>query len=176
MKKIFKSAIFIAASSAIAFTSCKKTDEATPLKNAESTATIKGQLLCDKDETNDADGAEFVDTDPAIGAKIKVTTYSDITGDKGNPIVQIITVDANGNYLINVPSTAEGAYVEIEAYDYETKLKFNYFDKGTKKEGTENGYFSGFYIDDITVYPNEVKNLDKEYYGAFNSTANPSKY
>lgn len=181
MKKVFKTALIVAASIMISTSSCKKADEATPLENATSSATIKGVLLYDKNTVNDRDinGNTInsnVDTDPAAGAKIKVTTYSDITGDNGNAITKIVTVNADGSYEFSVPATSDGAYVEVEVLDFESTFTFKYSDNGTSKETTERGYFAGFGIDDYTVYPGETKLLGKEYFGNFNTTTNPSNY
>lgn len=174
MKKVFKSAMLLAIGSALVVSSCKKADEATPLENATSTATIKGQLFCDKDLTNDSKGSDFVNTDAASDAKIKVTTYSDIEGD-GDAIVKIVSVDGSGNFSFTVPAVGNGATVEIEALDYETSQKFNYNDGGTQKEATESGYFPGKSIDEVTVYPGQTKLLGKTTLSGFKSTQNPSK-
>ena len=175
MKKVIKSAAILATGLLIALSSCKKADEATPLEGSTGTATIKGQLLYDNNTVNDSDGNEFQDTDPAKGATIKITTYTDIIGDE-DPIISTTTVGSNGSYSFSVPATAEGAYVEIEVYDYSSDFTFEYNDDGTQKEATESGYFSGFYIDDVTVYPGQTKQLGTEYFGGFTTTENPSNY
>jgi hypothetical protein len=179
MKKVFKSAMAIALLATL--TSCKKKDnEATPLANATGSARIEGLLLCDKDLVNNLDNngssiKDNIDTDPANGAVLKITTKSKI--NSGNDVTQTVVVDATGKYSFSVPAISSGATVEIEVLDYVSQQKFSYFENGTKKEVTEAGFFPGRALSggSVTVYPNELKIIPRDELGGFVSTVNPSK-
>ena len=168
MNKIFKTASLIAGSLLIAMVSCKKATEVTPVE-ALGSATIKGQLFYDADETSDDDDNN---DDVPTGAVIRYTYDNAITGDTESGST---TVDGSGNFSFTVPTDADGVDVEITADDFVGTLKFVDPDD-SDDDITEAGFYEGIDFDDEFVVSGQTVIISRDYLGDFSSTANPSFY